>query len=113
MTACRSSRLFAETAQLVALDLRLHALGPLVADDLGDLLGVLLRDALLQRRRRCGTPCRTAAGSPASSAFSEMPRLTSFSLKTSSTALTRSSLLALIATASPDHSIEAPTSLKS
>src|SRR5690606_40723615 len=34
-------------AQLVALDLRLDRLGALVADDLGDLLGVLTRDALL------------------------------------------------------------------
>src|SRR5690606_31416264 len=34
--------------QLVALDLRLHTLGALVPDDLGDLLRVLLVDALLQ-----------------------------------------------------------------
>src|SRR5690606_16134314 len=37
--------------QLVALDLRLDRLGALVADELADLLGVLLRDALFQRRR--------------------------------------------------------------
>jgi len=46
MTACRSSRLFELDAQLVALDLRLDALRALVADDLADLLGVLLRDAV-------------------------------------------------------------------
>ena len=37
-------------AQLVALDLRLDALRRLVADDLGDLLRVVLGDALLERR---------------------------------------------------------------
>src|SRR5690606_379830 len=36
-------------AQLVALDLALHALGALVADDLADLLRVLGRDAVLER----------------------------------------------------------------
>src|SRR6478609_1604971 len=35
--------------QLLALDLRLDALGALVADELGDLLGVLGGDALLER----------------------------------------------------------------
>src|SRR6266545_1496112 len=38
-------------AQLVALDLGLDALGSLVADQLGDLLGVLRADALLQGDR--------------------------------------------------------------
>src|SRR3954453_6980304 len=40
----------ARDTQLVALDLALDALGPLVADQLGDLLGVLLGDALLEGR---------------------------------------------------------------
>src|SRR6476646_828890 len=40
----------ARDAQLVALDLALDALGTLVTDELVDLLGVLLRDALLERR---------------------------------------------------------------
>src|SRR6478735_9129976 len=40
----------ARHAQLVALDLALDALGPLVADQLVDLLRVLLRDALLEGR---------------------------------------------------------------
>src|SRR5674536_278531 len=35
--------------QLVSLDLGLHALGPLSPDHLGDLLGVLIRDALVDR----------------------------------------------------------------
>src|SRR5436305_8930433 len=37
------------SSDLVALDLRLHALGPLVADQLGDLLRVLLADPLGHR----------------------------------------------------------------
>jgi hypothetical protein len=36
-------------AQLITLDLTLHGLRPLIADDLGDLLRVLARDALLDR----------------------------------------------------------------
>src|SRR4028119_1244530 len=53
-------------------------------------------------------------GSPASSALSEMPRLTSLSLNTSSTASARSSAFALISTAlSPCQAIEAPVFLKS
>ena len=46
-------------AQLVALDLRLDALGTLVTDDLADLLGVLLRDAVLDGR---GDPVFLATG---------------------------------------------------
>ena len=42
-----------------------------------------------------------------------MPRLMSFDWKTSSTALARSSVLALISTDSPLHSTEAPVPLKS
>src|SRR5689334_4299338 len=53
-------------------------------------------------------------GSPESRVLSETPRLTSLSLKTSRTALARSSLLARMSTAcSPDHAIEAPTPRKS
>src|SRR6266704_2393678 len=53
-------------------------------------------------------------GSPASRVLSETPRLTSLSLKTSRTALARSSLLARMSTAcSPDQVIEAPTPRKS
>src|SRR6516164_9622362 len=40
--------LLAGDADLVALDLRLDVLGPLIADELGDLLGVLAADALLE-----------------------------------------------------------------
>src|ERR1700744_3127015 len=40
--------LFAGDADLVALDLGLDGLGPLVADELGDLLGVLAADALFE-----------------------------------------------------------------
>src|SRR6266542_5430926 len=36
-------------AQFLALDLGPHALRPLITDDLADLLGVVLRDALLER----------------------------------------------------------------
>src|SRR5579875_842124 len=53
-------------------------------------------------------------GSAASRCLSETPRLTSFSLKTSRTALARSSLLARISTpCSPDHAMDAPTPRKS
>ena len=54
-----------------------------------------------------------SVGSPVFSAFSEMPRLISLVWKTSRTALTRSSVFAFIRIVSPDHSIEAPTFLKS
>ncbi len=52
-------------------------------------------------------------GSPASRAFSEMPRLISLDWKTSRTAFTRSSELASMRIFSPDQEIEAPTPLKS
>src|SRR6266567_4699952 len=53
-------------------------------------------------------------GSAASRCLSEIPRLTSFSLNTSSTALARSSLLARISTpSSPDQAMDAPTPRKS
>src|SRR5215475_2584677 len=53
-------------------------------------------------------------GSPGSRVLSETPRLTSLSLKTSRTALARSSLLARMSTpCSPDQAMEAPTPRKS
>src|SRR5580658_3091214 len=53
-------------------------------------------------------------GSAGSRVLSDTPRLTSLSLKTSRTALARSSLLARIATAwSPDQAMDAPTPRKS
>src|SRR6516225_4690901 len=53
-------------------------------------------------------------GSSGSRVLSETPRLTSLSLKTSRTALARSSLLARMSTAcSPDQAMEAPTPRKS
>ena len=54
-----------------------------------------------------------SCGSPASSAFSEIPRLISLDWKTSRMALTRSSEFASIRIFSPDQAIEAPTFLKS
>ena len=54
-----------------------------------------------------------SCGSPASSDFSEMPRLISLVWNTSRTALTRSSEFASMRIFSPDHAIEAPTPLKS
>src|SRR5215469_8029600 len=55
-----------------------------------------------------------ALGSPASRTLSDTERLTSLSLNTSSTALARSSLFALISTAwLPDQTIDAPTPRKS
>ena len=85
MTSCRSS-FFLRNAQLVALDLGLDALRALFPDDLGDLPGVVLGDALFQgTARRYSLP--EPLGSPASRTFSETWRLTSFSLNTSSTAL--------------------------
>src|SRR3546814_5079530 len=48
-TPCPFTSLF-RSGQLVSRDLRLDRLGALVADDLADLLGVLLRDALFERR---------------------------------------------------------------
>jgi hypothetical protein len=53
ITAWRSS-LLAGDAELVALDLHLDTLGALVADQLADLLGVLLVDALLERDGELG-----------------------------------------------------------
>ena len=53
------------------------------------------------------------AGSVASIVFSESCRLTSFSLNTSRTAVTRCSLFACSSIASPDHLIPASTPLKS
>src|SRR5947209_13525325 len=59
-------------------------------------------------------PPAAGSGSPWSSAFSDTLRLIRRSLNTSSTALARSSLLALISTAfSPLQAIEAPVFLKS
>src|SRR5580692_7607407 len=53
-------------------------------------------------------------GSPGSRVLSDTPRLTSLSLKTSRTALARSSLLARMSTAcSPDQAMDAPTPRKS
>src|ERR1700759_5652659 len=53
-------------------------------------------------------------GSAGSRCLSETPRLTSFSLNTSRTALARSSLLARISTpCSPDQAMDAPTPRKS
>src|SRR5713101_5258903 len=53
-------------------------------------------------------------GSSGSRVLSETPRLTSLSLKTSRTALARSSLLARMSTAcSPDQAMDAPTPRKS
>ena len=101
-------------AKLLALDLSPDAFGPLVPDDLGDLLGVVLGDALLEGRRSIRYSLPEGFGSPESRVLSETPRLTSLSLKTSRTALARSSLLARMSTAySPDHAIEAPTPRKS
>src|ERR1700736_5691585 len=53
-------------------------------------------------------------GSSGSRVLSDTPRLTSLSLKTSRTALARSSLLARMSTAcSPDQAMDAPTPRKS
>src|SRR5262249_42129042 len=57
--------------------------------------------------------CPEGFGSPGSRALSDTPRRTSLSLKTSRTALARSSLLARISTVSPDQEIPAPTPRKS
>ena len=100
-------------AQFVALHLCPDALRSLVPDDLGDLPGVVLRDALLEADvSRYSLP--ESLGSSGSRALSDTPRLTSLSLNTSRTALARSSLFALISTAcSPDQAMDAPTPRKS
>src|SRR5258708_24554607 len=68
--------------------------------------------SLSPTERRYSLP--EALGSPASRTLSDTERLTSLSLNTSSTALARSSLLALISTALlPDQPIDAPTPRKS
>ncbi len=54
-----------------------------------------------------------SCGSPASSAFSEIPRLTSLVSNTSRTALTRSSEFASMRIFSPDQAMVAPVPLKS
>ena len=96
MVACRSSRLFGLHPQLVALDLALHALGRLVADDLADLLRVVAGDALLQAGLDAVLLAAGERLAGVEGLRSEMPRLISFCSNTSSTAFTRSSAFAFM-----------------
>ena len=88
MTACRSSLFLPGDPQLVALDLRLDALGPLVADLLADRLGLVRRrcpasDLAVDLVGLAGRPRARRRRAPSA----RCSRLTSFSLKTSSAAL--------------------------
>ena len=113
MVACRSSRLFdgtrssspwiwlftllgASSRMIFEIFLAFSLTMPFLSADL---------DAELLAGRRTAHPSRATR--------SVMPRLMSFDSKTSSTALTRSSVLALSSTFSPLHSTDAPTPLKS
>jgi len=85
-TACRSSRFLLLTRIFLALYLRLDGLGSVVADELGDLLGVLAVDALLEGAADLESLARglRLAGVEG---FIEMSRRISFSLNTSIAAL--------------------------
>src|SRR5271170_2353975 len=105
--------LLGRDAQLLALDLGPDALRPLVPDGLGQLLGVVLADALLEGD---GHPVLLAGelGIARVQGLERHAAPDQLVLNTSRTALARSSLLARISTAcSPDQAMDAPTPRKS
>src|SRR5690349_4842813 len=112
ITACSSSFFFEETRSSSPCTWARTPLGP-----------SSLMSLEIFRASSCEMPCLRPTprrnslpdgfGSPESRALSDTPRLTSLSLKTSSTALARSSLLARISTDSPDQEMDAPTPRKS
>src|SRR5215831_17965996 len=113
MTACRSSFFLAETRSSSPWTWARTPFGP----SSRMILEIFLALSWVMPSLRA-TPIRYSLpdgfGSPVSRVLSETPRLTSLSLKTSRTALARSSLLARMSTAcSPDQVIEAPAPRKS
>src|SRR5512142_1928858 len=113
MTACRSSFFLAETRSSSPWTWALTPFGP---SSLMILEIFLASSWLIPSLRatliRYSLP--ESLGSPGSSALSETPRLTSLSLKTSRTALARSSPLARMSIAfSPDQVMDAPAPRKS
>ena len=113
MTVCRSSFFLDETRSSSPWTWALTPFGPSSLM----ILEIFLALSWVMPSLRA-TPIRYSLpdsfGSPGSRCLSETPRLTSLSLKTSRTALARSSLLARISTpCSPDQAIDAPTPRKS
>src|SRR5881227_1455972 len=113
MTACRSSFFFAETRSSSPWTWALTPFGP---SSLMILESYLALSWVMPSWRatliRYSLP--ESFGSPASSVLREMPRLTSLSLKTSRTALARSSPLARMSMAlSPDQAMDAQAPRKS
>src|SRR5215213_10310466 len=114
MTACRSSRLLAETRISSPVIWVLTPLGPSSRTILPIFLATSwLRPSLSVATRRYSLPDGCGSRSPVSSAFSEIPRLISLVWNTSRTAMTRSAEFAVMTTDSPLQAIEAPTFLKS
>src|SRR5215475_2885339 len=113
MTACRSSFFLAETRSSSPWTWARTPFGPSSRMILEIFLALSwVMPSLRLTLIRYSLP--DGFGSPASRVLSETPRLTSLSLKTSRTALARSSLLARMSTAcSPDHAMDAPTPRKS
>src|SRR5580693_6229957 len=113
MTACRSSFFFEETRSSSPWTCARTPLGPsslMILETFFAFSWVM--PSLRTIEMRYSLP--DAFGSAGSRCLRETPRLTSFSLKTSRTALARSSLLARISTpCSPDQAIDAPTPRKS
>src|SRR6202034_2394846 len=113
ITDCRSSRLLDETRSSSPCTWALTPFGPSSLMILETFLAFSWEmPSLIAIAIRYSLPDNFGSG--ASRCFSEMPRLTSFSLKTSRIALARSSLLARISTPfSPDQAMDAPTLRKS
>jgi hypothetical protein len=98
--------------QLVALDLRLHALGALLADHLADLLGVVLADALADGRGQAVllAGLLRLAGLQRLERDLPLDQLLLEDVEQRGAALLE---LALITIDSPDQAISAPVPLKS
>src|SRR5215469_11668436 len=113
MTVCRSSFFFDETRSSSPWTCARTPLGPsslMILETFFAFSWVM--PSLRATEMRYSLP--DAFGSAGSRCLRETLRLTSFSLKTSRTALARSSLLARISTpCSPDQAMEAPTPRKS
>src|SRR6478736_7921034 len=114
MTACRSSRAFAETRTSSPWICVLTPFGPSSRMSLVTFFAISEdRPSLIEASRRYSLPDGLGSPSPVSSALREMLRLMSLVWNTSRTARTRSSEFAAMTIFSPLHAIEAPTPLKS
>src|SRR6202000_2483578 len=113
MTVCRSSFFLDETRSSSPCAWACTPLGPSSRMILPSFLASSWEmPSLRLMASRYSLP--DSLGSLAASTLSETPRLTSYSLNTSRTALARSSLLARISTpCSPDQAMDAPTPRKS